>query len=450
MALSYFPYFDTQFTDANGLPLSGGKVYSYYDGTSTPAVTYNQNGVANPNPIILDAAGRCDMLGDDTITYKIVVYTSSNALVKTWIGVALPSGNGGTGTLTMDTIAQGTNYRKMTTSNVNSLTTGGNTTLHYHSADRQWANITGKPSTFAPSVHASTHKVGGSDPLSHNDLGPQGVGSGITYGHISDSSQDISGEKHFTANTLLLTGDDTTATRFFIVNGPVGASSTSKCTASENSSESGTTFVNNYTLLRSAGTSSLVKIHADTYGDIDMSSSDQGSIIKLVGGQEYNGSEHGYEFHIGAVTDGASFYLSPAIGSLAQNFNANVFGLVDGQYGLARLGVLLDSKGIFLRINDGVDPHIEDSEYGTRYFLPEHTSSNYNIATREWVTTGYAYNHIQSMGSMVWTINHGKPYYPVIQCVDSSGSVINGSIQHFSGYSTVTFTYALGGTARAV
>jgi len=49
-----------QFFDANGNPLSGGKIYTYAAGTTTPTVTYtSSSGVtANANPIILDSAGR--------------------------------------------------------------------------------------------------------------------------------------------------------------------------------------------------------------------------------------------------------------------------------------------------------------------------------------------------------------------------------------------------------
>jgi hypothetical protein len=51
-----------QFFDANGDPLSGGKLYTYAAGTTTPAVTYTTSagtpGTENTNPIILDSAGR--------------------------------------------------------------------------------------------------------------------------------------------------------------------------------------------------------------------------------------------------------------------------------------------------------------------------------------------------------------------------------------------------------
>lgn len=51
---------NVQFLDNNGDPLSGGKLYTYTAGTSTPKTTYKDlDGLeANTNPIILDSAGR--------------------------------------------------------------------------------------------------------------------------------------------------------------------------------------------------------------------------------------------------------------------------------------------------------------------------------------------------------------------------------------------------------
>lgn len=48
-----------KFTDANGVPLAGGLVYTYNSGTTDPAITYADFGgkVANTNPIVLDSTG---------------------------------------------------------------------------------------------------------------------------------------------------------------------------------------------------------------------------------------------------------------------------------------------------------------------------------------------------------------------------------------------------------
>lgn len=62
-----------QFTDANGAPLSGGKVYFYVPGTTTPSPTYQdpQDTILNSNPILLDSAGRGIVWG--TGSYRQIV-----------------------------------------------------------------------------------------------------------------------------------------------------------------------------------------------------------------------------------------------------------------------------------------------------------------------------------------------------------------------------------------
>ena len=58
--LSPFSGAGQQFFDNNGLPLSGGKIYSYLAGTNTAEPTYSTSTglIPHSNPIILDAAGR--------------------------------------------------------------------------------------------------------------------------------------------------------------------------------------------------------------------------------------------------------------------------------------------------------------------------------------------------------------------------------------------------------
>jgi hypothetical protein len=69
------------FTDGNGLPLSGGFVYTYAAGTATPATTYSDLALATPNanPIVLDSAGRC-VIYLASGSYKYVVYDAADGL----------------------------------------------------------------------------------------------------------------------------------------------------------------------------------------------------------------------------------------------------------------------------------------------------------------------------------------------------------------------------------
>jgi hypothetical protein len=77
-----------QFFDNSGNVLTGGKLYTYAAGTTTPAVTYTTNAgnVANSNPIILDAAGRVPNSGEiwllAGVNYKFILTTSTN--VQLW------------------------------------------------------------------------------------------------------------------------------------------------------------------------------------------------------------------------------------------------------------------------------------------------------------------------------------------------------------------------------
>lgn len=58
--LSAFAGAGAQFFDANGSPLSGGLIYTYLAGTTTPVTTFTSSSGAqnNTNPIVLNASGR--------------------------------------------------------------------------------------------------------------------------------------------------------------------------------------------------------------------------------------------------------------------------------------------------------------------------------------------------------------------------------------------------------
>lgn len=97
-----------QFFDNNGVPLSGGLLYAYQAGSSTPLATYTTiNGtVANANPIVLNSSGRLD--NEVWLTYgyfyKFVLQTSTGTLLGTYdniygivgtqtaVGTTIPTG----------------------------------------------------------------------------------------------------------------------------------------------------------------------------------------------------------------------------------------------------------------------------------------------------------------------------------------------------------------------
>jgi hypothetical protein len=79
-----------QFFDNSGNVLTGGKIYTYLAGTTTPAATYTTNSglIAHPNPIILNAAGRVPDSGEiwlsDNISYKFVLKDQNDVLIATY------------------------------------------------------------------------------------------------------------------------------------------------------------------------------------------------------------------------------------------------------------------------------------------------------------------------------------------------------------------------------
>ena len=79
-----------QFFDNSGQVLTGGKIYTYLAGTTTPAVTYtNNSGVtAHPNPIVLNAAGRVPDSGEiwlsNGIAYKFLLKDTNDVLIGTY------------------------------------------------------------------------------------------------------------------------------------------------------------------------------------------------------------------------------------------------------------------------------------------------------------------------------------------------------------------------------
>jgi hypothetical protein len=78
-----------QFFTNTGAVLTGGKLYTYAAGTTTPLPSYTTSAgnVARTNPIVLDAAGRVPGSGEIWITsaaYKIVLTDSTDVLIATY------------------------------------------------------------------------------------------------------------------------------------------------------------------------------------------------------------------------------------------------------------------------------------------------------------------------------------------------------------------------------
>jgi hypothetical protein len=113
-----------QFFNNSGVILSGGKLYTYAAGTTTPQATYTSSAGStyHTNPIILDSAGRVPggEIWLSTSPYKFVLNTSADVLIATYdniYGIGASSyqidnftGTGSQVTFTLSVSSLGENY----------------------------------------------------------------------------------------------------------------------------------------------------------------------------------------------------------------------------------------------------------------------------------------------------------------------------------------------------
>jgi hypothetical protein len=81
-----------QFFTNSGVPLSGGKLYTYAAGTTTPATTFTSvsGATAHTNPIILNSAGRV-ATGEiwlNASPYKFLLKDSTDVLIATYDNIS--------------------------------------------------------------------------------------------------------------------------------------------------------------------------------------------------------------------------------------------------------------------------------------------------------------------------------------------------------------------------
>lgn len=84
MSTNLAPALRQFYYDSNGNPLSGGLLYSYQAGTTTPQVTYTDStgGTPNANPVVLDASGGAQVWLDPSLSYKFILKDVN--LVQQW------------------------------------------------------------------------------------------------------------------------------------------------------------------------------------------------------------------------------------------------------------------------------------------------------------------------------------------------------------------------------
>ena len=86
-----------QFFSNDGIPLSGGLLYTYAAGTTTPLATYTNplGNIPNTNPVVMNSAGRPPQeIWLQPLFYKFVLKDSSQNLIGTWDNITgIPSTN---------------------------------------------------------------------------------------------------------------------------------------------------------------------------------------------------------------------------------------------------------------------------------------------------------------------------------------------------------------------
>ena len=91
VSLSIFGGVGAQFFDNNGVILTGGKIFTYEAGTTTPLASYTSSSgnTAHTNPIILDSAGRVPggEIWNALRLYKFVLKTSADVTIATYDNV---------------------------------------------------------------------------------------------------------------------------------------------------------------------------------------------------------------------------------------------------------------------------------------------------------------------------------------------------------------------------
>jgi hypothetical protein len=164
--LSAFAGAGAQFLDANGAPLTGGLLYSYLSGTSTPATTYTSRdgGTNNTNPIVLDAAGRtpAEVWLDGGVLYKFVLKSSTYVQIGTYDSI--PAINDTTNISNLITVA-----------GTNALTGLATPTLTGYAAGAQYSFIAQNSNTAAVTIDIDTLGVKsitkyGTTPLNVGDI----------------------------------------------------------------------------------------------------------------------------------------------------------------------------------------------------------------------------------------------------------------------------------------
>jgi microcystin-dependent protein len=213
-----------QFFTTTGIPLAGGKIYTYQAGSSTPLATYTDNtgATANANPIVLGTDGRpaTEVWLTYGFNYKFILKTADDTTIQTYdnlygiigtqpaTGATIPAGlismwsgsigsipsgwylcDGSNGTPNLTDrfiIGAGSTYAVNGTGGVSSVTlTTSNMPAHTHAAT---VTDPGHTHTLSISGGSSITGLGGS-----GASGWQGTNTGVTYVSTSGTNSSTTG-----------------------------------------------------------------------------------------------------------------------------------------------------------------------------------------------------------------------------------------------------------------
>jgi len=153
--LSPFGGVGAQFFDSNGLPLSGGLIYTYAAGTTTQQATYTSSfgSIAQSNPIVLNASGRVPS-GEIWLTaglsYKFVLQTSAAVTIGTYDNIFATA---------IPTVADFTGTGSQTNFTLSAAPSGANTTNIFINGiyqDKSSYSISGTTLTFSQAPPATS------------------------------------------------------------------------------------------------------------------------------------------------------------------------------------------------------------------------------------------------------------------------------------------------------
>ena len=134
------PFFNCQFIDDNGTPLASGLLYTYDTGTTTPRTSYADQAGASPNanPIVLDAAGRCNLWLTAGVEYRLVLKRADASTVFTRDDVlGMAAGTTGTAGTNSATVRL---WQRTATATPPSVATSGSTIYTFATG-----GVTGQP-----------------------------------------------------------------------------------------------------------------------------------------------------------------------------------------------------------------------------------------------------------------------------------------------------------------